>query len=79
MVNHYSKFLKCLAYLSAPLNNLLKKEVPWEWTEQHQTCFEKIKQSLTTTTVLAHFDPDIPIGQFHVSENILINCLIAFT
>ena len=62
MVNHYSKFLKCLADLSAPLNNLLKKEVPWEWTEQHQTCFEKIKQALTTTTVLAHFDPDIPIG-----------------
>ena len=24
--------------------------------------FEKIKQALTTTTVLAHFDPDIPIG-----------------
>ena len=48
--------------LSAPLNNLLKKEVPWEWTEQHQTCFEKIKQALTTTTVLTHFDPDIPIG-----------------
>ena len=62
MVNHFSKFLKCLADLSAPLNNLLKKEVPWEWKEQHQTCFEKIKQALTTTTVLANFDPDIPIG-----------------
>ena len=62
MVNHYSKFLKCLADLSAPLNNLLKKEVPWEWTEQHQTSFEKIKQALTTTPVLTHFDPDIPIG-----------------
>ena len=46
MVNHYSKFLKCLADLSAPLNNLLKKENPWEWTEHHQTCFEKIKQAL---------------------------------
>ena len=33
MVNHYSKFLKCLADLSAPLNNLLKKDVSWEWTQ----------------------------------------------
>ena len=30
MVNHYSKFLKCLADLSSPLNNLLKKGV---WSE----------------------------------------------
>ena len=28
----------------------------------HQNSFDKIKQALTTTTVLAHFDPDIPIG-----------------
>ena len=62
MVNHYSKFLKCLADSSTPLNNLLKKDVSWEWTQIHQNSFGKIKQALTTTTVLAHFDPDISIG-----------------
>ena len=27
MVNHYGKFIRCLADLSSPLNNLLKKDV----------------------------------------------------
>ena len=62
MVNHYSKFIRCLADLSVPLNNLLKKDVAWEWTETHQSCFDKLKEALTTTTVLAHFDPKMPIG-----------------
>lgn len=62
MVNHYSKFLKCLPDLSEPLNNLLKKDVPWEWTEMHHNSFDSIKQALITTAVLVHFDPDTPIG-----------------
>ena len=62
MVNHYSEFLKCLADLSSPLNNLLEKGVQWEWSKIHQNSFDKIKEALTTHTVLAHFDPDTPIG-----------------
>ena len=34
----------------------------WEWTETHQNCFDKLKEALTTTNVLAHFDPNMPIG-----------------
>ena len=50
MVNHYSKFIRCLADPSVPLNNL-KKDVAWEWTETHQNCFDRLKEALTTTTV----------------------------
>lgn len=32
MVNHYGKFTKSLADLSAPLNHLLRKDEPWNWT-----------------------------------------------
>jgi len=36
--------------------------VAWDWIETHQDCFDKLKKALTITTVLAHFDPNMPIG-----------------
>ena len=62
MVNHYGRFIKCLADLSAPLNRLLRKDEPWSWNTECQDSFVKIKEALTTTTVLAHFSPELPLG-----------------
>ena len=39
MVNHYGKFVKNLPDLSAPLNQLLKNDEPWNWTDKRQECF----------------------------------------
>ena len=62
MVNHYGKFVKSLTELNAPLNKLLRKDEPWNWTEECQTSFLKIKDALTSTDVLAHYDPSLPLG-----------------
>ena len=62
MVNHYRKFIHFLADLSAPLNNLLRKDTPWQWTEECQQSFEQIKEALTSTKVLAHYDSKLPVG-----------------
>ncbi len=62
MVSHYGRFIKCLADLSAPLNRLLRKDEPWSWSTECQDSFVKIKEALTTTKVLAHFNPDLPLG-----------------
>ena len=62
MVNHYGKFVKSLTDLSAPLNQLLKKDEPWNWKEKCQKCFLKIKEALMSTDVRAHFDPKLPLG-----------------
>ena len=62
MVNHYGKFVKNLTDLSAPLNKLLRKEEPWSWTNECQTSFLKVKNALTSTDVLAHYDPKLPLG-----------------
>ena len=45
MVNHYGKFIRCLADLSSPLNNLLKKDVQWNWSVECQETFLKIKET----------------------------------
>lgn len=40
---------------------MLKKEVKWCWNKECQTSFEKLKDILSSETVLAHFDPSVPI------------------
>ena len=61
MVNHYGKFIRCLAGISSPLNNLLKKDVQWNWLAECQESFAKIKETLTSTEVLDH-NPNVPLG-----------------
>ncbi len=61
-VNHYGGFIKNLADLSAPLNCLLKKDVDYKWTGEHQKCFEALKNCLTAAPFLAHFDPNVQLG-----------------
>jgi len=41
---------------------LLKKDAPWEWSSACQDSFTAIKQALTSTKILTHYDPKLPIG-----------------
>ncbi|XP_064469808.1 uncharacterized protein K02A2.6-like [Ornithodoros turicata] len=61
MVQHYGKYLKSLADVVAPLNDLLKKAVPWEWSSGCVEAFEKVKMMLVSVDALTHFDPAKPI------------------
>ena len=45
--------------LRAPLNELLKKEKSWDWSNECQEVFDKIKEALTSDFFLAHFDPNL--------------------
>ena len=62
IVNHYSKFIPFLADLSAPLYRLLRKDVPFHWSEECEDSFKRIEEVLTSSEVLAHFDPKVPLG-----------------
>ena len=61
-VQFYSKFLSNLSTLLEPLYRLTKKNIQWEWGTKEQEAFDKVKGMLCEDTVLAHFDPSIPIG-----------------
>eukprot|EP00795_Rhopilema_esculentum_P005001 gene5001-biopygen83 len=61
-VQFYNKFLSNLSTLIEPLYRLTKKDIPWEWGAKEQTAFDKVKTMLCNDTVLAHFDPSLPIG-----------------
>ena len=61
LVNYYQKFLADPATTLHPLNNLLRKQTPWQWTAVCQQAFDKIRRQITSDVVLAHFDPTLPI------------------
>ena len=61
LINHYGKFLPRLHELRAPFDNLLKKEVKWCWSDECETAFKELRETLTSPLFLAHFDPDKPL------------------
>ena len=61
MAVYYKRFIKDYTNLTAPLNQLLKKNNEFKWTEQCQRAFEKVKLALATSPVLCHFCPDLPV------------------
>ena len=56
LVNYYGKFIPNLATLTHPLNQLLKKNCKWQWSN-----FEGIKKLLLTPAVLVHYNSTLPI------------------
>ena len=61
-VQFYSKFLSNLSTSLEPLYRLTKKGVPWMWGAEEKAAFDAVKRMLCEETVLAHFDPSLPIG-----------------
>ena len=62
-VQFYSKFLPpYFSEITEPLYKLTRKGQQWKWGEEEATSFIKIKRLLCTETVLAHYDPSLPLG-----------------
>ena len=76
IVNHYRKFVPLLADLSEPLNCLLKKDATWEWSAKCQDSFTKLKEALTSTTVLTHYDPKVQIALAYDASSTGIGAVI---
>ena len=64
MVNYVAKFAPNISEVTAPLRELLKKDVAWHWTECHKQSLVAIKKVLTETSpgVLRYYDPKKPVG-----------------
>ena len=41
-----------------PIRQLTHAKTKWNWTEVHETAFTEIKSTITSTPVLAYYDPD---------------------
>ncbi|CAB3246497.1 unnamed protein product [Arctia plantaginis] len=56
LLNYYGKFLPRLADHLAPLHNLLRKDVPFRWTETCNKSFELSKKLVLEHGLLVHYD-----------------------
>jgi hypothetical protein len=57
LANYYNVFVPRMHNLRAPLNELLKKDQKWVWTQECEEAFKKIKDILTSDLFLAHYNP----------------------
>ena len=62
-VQFYSKFLPpTFSTLASPLYHLLRSDVSWKWGKREQQAFDSLKQLLSSTNVLAYFNPSVSLG-----------------
>ena len=61
LLNYYGKFIPNLATLIHPLNSLLQHGKPWAWTKDCSQAFQQAKEALSSSSVLVHYDPSLPI------------------
>lgn len=58
---YYADFIPRFATLAAPLNELRRQKVAFEWTLLRQNAFDEIKAALATRTLRVHFDESRPL------------------
>ena len=61
LIHYYGGFIANLASLLHPLNRLLQHGCPWNWTPECERAFHEAKERLTSSQVLVHYDPSLPI------------------
>jgi hypothetical protein len=55
---NYLQFVDNFSARAAPLTELLKKDVPWEWTPAREAAYTDLKDALCTEGLaIRHFDP----------------------
>jgi hypothetical protein len=57
---YYRKFIKDFSRIAAPITELTKESVRFEWTASHQQAFITLKQAMQSAPVLALPDPTLP-------------------
>ena len=56
----YGKFVLRFSNIVEPLNELLRGNTDFSWSDQRQQAFEQLKTALTSAAVLAQFDSWLP-------------------
>ena len=57
-VNYVSRFIPDFSTTTAPLRDLTRRGVKWQWAKHHQHAFDQLKHCLTNSPTMAYFDPE---------------------
>ena len=62
LLTYLGSFIANLSTQAAILRDLLKKDVPFEWSDDHQHAFEKLKGAISDQAKVAFYDSTKPIA-----------------
>ena len=57
MTGFVSRFIPNYSTITEPLRRLAKQDEIWMWTDEQETSFQTLKDTLTGDTIMAYFDP----------------------
>ena len=57
-VNYLAKFLPSLSDVMEPIRQLTKQDVAWHWSEHQQHAFDKVKDMVSQSPLLAYYKPN---------------------
>ena len=60
-VTYLSKFIPNLSEIDAPLRQMTKSDVEFQWQPSQQTAFDKLKELCSHAPVLRYYDPSKPV------------------
>ena len=61
MINYHGKFIRSLSSILQPLIQLLQGNQEYNWSPRCEEAFKKAKNSLSSSNVLVHYDPSLPV------------------
>ena len=76
LANWFRRFVRDFSKIAEPLTRLTRKDVEWTWTLQQQTALETIKRALTSSPVVAIYQPDKPVYLFTDASGIGLGSIL---
>ena len=74
---YYRRFIRNYGQIAKPLTSLLKKDVPYRWSDLCQTSFETLKNLLTQAPILQYPDFQKPFNLTCDASNYAIGCILS--
>lgn len=56
MINYVARFIPNVSEVTAPLRQLIKKDVPFLWSKEQDKAYKTLKKLLVEPPVLSYFD-----------------------
>ena len=61
MIQYLAKFMQNLSEKAAPLRSLMKKDVAWQWNEEHRKSYQILKEDCSRQPTLRYYDVSKPV------------------
>ncbi|KAK8584145.1 hypothetical protein V6N12_068393 [Hibiscus sabdariffa] len=76
LAGYYRRFVKGFSTLASSITKLLRKDVPFEWSENQQRSFDQLKQVLTNAPVLVQPESGKDFTVYSDTSHIGLGCVV---